>query len=62
MLMPICREQLWRYDFVKRKQTETTAQFTGLCTAVLLAFVGVKQFVNDTPLQTLVAGSFLQSP
>ena len=48
-------------EFVNQKQTETTAQFTGLCRAVLFVFVGVKQFANDTPLQTLVAGSFLQS-
>ena len=48
-------------EFVNHKQTEITAQFTGLCRAVQFAFVGVKQFANDTPLQTLVAGSFLQS-
>ena len=48
-------------EFVNHKQTEITAQFTGLCRAILFAFVGVKQFVNDMPLQTLVAGSFLQS-
>jgi len=47
--------------FVKQKQTETTAQFTGLCRAVLFAFVAVKQFANDMPLHTLVASSFLQS-